>query len=128
MEEDVCKKIQSSKKTASVPVDLPSALWDRFMERLAWLETVIFDQITKQKTWPRAWATMFVIVILNPGILHSQANVETFRAQTSCQWAQQLINLEIPVLVRSLKSSNVELGLYLDGRLFKCYLRAAANR
>ena len=25
-------------------------------------------------------------------------------------WAQQLINLELPVLVRSLKSSNVELG------------------
>ena len=25
-------------------------------------------------------------------------------------WAQRLINLEIPVLVRSLKSSNVELG------------------
>ena len=28
--------------------------------------------------------------------------------------AQLLINLEIPVLVQSLKSSNVELGLYLD--------------
>ena len=28
----------------------------------------------------------------------------------TCQWAQRLINLEIPVLVRSLKSSNVELG------------------
>ena len=41
--------------------------------------------------------------------------------------AQRLINLEIPVLVRSLKSSNVELGLYLDGRLFKCSLSAAAN-
>ena len=41
--------------------------------------------------------------------------------------AQRLINLEIPVLVRSLKSSNVELGQYLDGRLFKCCLSAAAN-
>ena len=30
-------------------------------------------------------------------------------------------------LVRSLKSSNVELGYYLDGRLFKCCLSAAAN-
>ena len=29
---------------------------------------------------------------------------------TSSTWAQRLINLEIPVLVRSLKSSNVELG------------------
>ena len=41
--------------------------------------------------------------------------------------AQHLINLEIPVLVRSLKSSNVELGKYLDGRLFKCCLSVAAN-
>ena len=41
--------------------------------------------------------------------------------------AQRLINLEIPVLVRSLKSSNVELGQYLDGTLFKCCLSAAAN-
>ena len=32
--------------------------------------------------------------------------------------AQRFINLEIPVLVRSLKSGNVELGEYLDGRLF----------
>ena len=40
--------------------------------------------------------------------------------------AQRLINLEIPVLVRSLKSSNVELGYYLDGTLFKCCLSAAA--
>ena len=29
---------------------------------------------------------------------------------TRASWAQPLINLEIPVLVRSLKSSNVELG------------------
>ena len=37
------------------------------------------------------------------------------------------INLEIPVLIRSLKSSNVELGLYLDGRLFKRCVSFAAN-
>ena len=43
------------------------------------------------------------------------------------QRAQRLINLEIPVLVRSLKSNNVELGYYLDGRLFKCCPSAAAN-
>ena len=36
------------------------------------------------------------------------------------------LNLEIAVLVRSLKASNVELGQYLDGRLFKCCLSAAA--
>ena len=41
--------------------------------------------------------------------------------------AQWLINLEIPVLVRSLKSSNVEFSYYLDGRLFKCFLSVAAN-
>ena len=41
--------------------------------------------------------------------------------------AQRFINLKIPVLVRSLKSSNVELGYYLDERLpFKC-LSVAAN-
>ena len=46
-------------------------------------------------------------------------------------WAQRLINLEIPVLVRSLKSSNIELnielGFFLDGRLFKCCLSIAAS-
>ena len=41
--------------------------------------------------------------------------------------AQRLINLEVPFLVRSLKSSNNELGQYLDGRRFKCCLSAAAN-
>ena len=34
----------------------------------------------------------------------------------------RLINLEVPVHVRSMKSSNVELGQYLNGRLFKCSL------
>ena len=42
-------------------------------------------------------------------------------------WAQQLINMEMPVVVQSLKSSNVELSLYLDRRLFKCCLSVAAN-
>ena len=50
-----------------------------------------------------------------------------FMCYSLSSWAQRLINLEIPVLVRSLKSSNVELGYYLDGRLFKCCLSAAAN-
>ena len=40
-------------------------------------------------------------------------------------WAQRLINLEIPVLVRSLKSRNVELGL--DETLFKCCLSVLSN-
>ena len=39
----------------------------------------------------------------------------------------QRLSLEIPVLVQSLKSNNVELGQYLDGTLFKCCLIAAAN-
>ena len=34
--------------------------------------------------------------------------------------------LEIPVLAQSLKSSNIELGLYLDGRQFKCCMSATA--
>ena len=41
--------------------------------------------------------------------------------------AQQVINLEMPLLLQSLKSSNVELGEYLDGNLFKCCLSVAAN-
>ena len=41
--------------------------------------------------------------------------------------AQRLINLEIPVLLQSMKSSNDELGQYLDGRLFKCGLSVAGN-
>ena len=41
--------------------------------------------------------------------------------------AQRLIKLEIPVLVQSLKSKNVELGSYLDERLFKCCLSVATN-
>ena len=32
------------------------------------------------------------------------------------RWVQRLINLKIQVLIRSLKSSNIELGLYLNGR------------
>ena len=41
---------------------------------------------------------------------------------------QRLISLEIPVPVQSLESSNIELGLYLDGRLpFKCCRCVAAN-
>ena len=39
--------------------------------------------------------------------------------------AQRLISLEIPVLVQSPKSSNVELGQYLVGRRFKCSPNAA---
>ena len=41
--------------------------------------------------------------------------------------AQRLINLEIPVLVQSLKSSKIELGYYLEEKLFECCLSAAAN-
>ena len=43
------------------------------------------------------------------------------------EWAQRRINLEIPVLVRSPKTSNIKLGYCLDGRLFNCYLSVAAN-
>ena len=35
---------------------------------------------------------------------------QVYQNDKSPRWAQRLINLEIPVLVRSLKSSNVELG------------------
>ena len=42
-------------------------------------------------------------------------------------WIQRLIHLEIPILVRLLKSSNVELGYYLYGTLFKCCLSDAVK-
>ena len=41
---------------------------------------------------------------------------------TGLEW---LTLLEIPGLIQSLKSSAVELGLYFDGRLFKCGLTVA---
>ena len=39
-----------------------------------------------------------------------RVQLELFYRDKLNNWAQRLINLEIPVLVRSLKSSNVELG------------------
>ena len=41
---------------------------------------------------------------------HAILGMDFVREQQLCIRAQRLINLEIPVLVRSLKSSNVELG------------------
>ena len=41
--------------------------------------------------------------------------------------AQRPSYLEIPVCVQSLKSSIVDLGYYLDGRLFQYCLSVAAN-
>ena len=48
----------------------------------------------------------------NPGPVKSSGKKKnkTMNMIRSPRWAQRLINLEIPVLVRSLKSSNVELG------------------
>ena len=40
---------------------------------------------------------------------YPQVFSDTLDNKPMCVWAQRLINLEIPVLVRSLKSSNVEL-------------------
>ena len=58
---------------------------------------------------------------------HSFVHLLYLESLSTTLEAQRLINLEIPVLVRSLKSSNIELGLYLDGKLFKCCMSAAAN-
>ena len=42
--------------------------------------------------------------------------------------AQRLINLQILILVRSLQSSNIDVGEYLDRRLFfKCRLSTTVN-
>ena len=46
-----------------------------------------------------------------------QTSFTLIRTKLSQYRAQRLINLEIPVLVRSLNSSNVELDYYLDGSL-----------
>ena len=57
------------------------------------------------------------IVLLLPTKCPYHLNKQDLRGFKNEIWAQRLINLEIPVLVRSLKSSNVGLGYYLDGRL-----------
>ena len=66
-------------------------------------------------------------VIIDVGGIPHHVKVKNFTQQVRTSRTHQLINLEIPVLVRSLKSCNVELGYYLDGRRFKCGLSAAAN-
>ena len=66
------------------------------------------------------------IIYMSTGDVYNNSKAPTVFF-IAISFAQRHINLEIPVLVRSLKSSNVELGLYLDGTLFKCCLSAAAN-
>ena len=43
-------------------------------------------------------------------VIEIQIDTKSITYITTGSWAQRLINLEIPVLVRSLKSSNVGLG------------------
>ena len=60
-------------------------------------------------------------------VMTSTTNSSVHKTKTKKTWALRLINLKIPVLVRSLNSNYVELSWYLDGRLFKCCLSAASN-
>ena len=65
-----------------------------------------------------------IIMYQKPGKIFQavyQANVIQIKVRS---WAQWHIDLDIPVLVQSLKSSNVELGDYLYGSLFKYCLSA----
>ena len=47
---------------------------------------------------------------ISPSARHGAKKLISFMTLNKESGAQRLINLEIPVLVRSLKSSNVELG------------------
>ena len=53
--------------------------------------------------------------------------VDLLPKKVACKLDYQLISLEVPVPVQSLKSSNVELGWDLEGRLFKCCLSTDSN-
>ena len=86
----------------------------------------------QMERWRRTMACSYIrhinwvgwlLCLLSP----DPANVKFIPEIRHLLGAQRLFNLEIPVLLRSLKLSNVELGQYLDGRLFKCCLSVAAN-
>ena len=67
--DEVLKKMKTAKKTSSVPGDIPALLYDKFPRQLAGIATRIFNQISQDMQWPRAWATEFVTVI--PKTRHS---------------------------------------------------------
>ena len=62
-EHEVVKRIKESKVTSSVPGDLPPKLYEKFVESLAVPITDIFNSISRQFTWPRAWSTEHVTII-----------------------------------------------------------------
>ena len=63
------------------------------------------------KTFPAVAAAVSVYNDMKTKTIAAYPQVfsDTLDNKLMCVWAQRLINLEIPVLVRSLKSSNVEL-------------------
>ena len=54
--------MKTAKKTSSVSGDIPAVLYDKFPRQLAGIATRIFNQISQDMQWPRAWATEFVTV------------------------------------------------------------------
>ena len=62
-EGEVIKKIKGSKITSSVPGDLPPKLYENYSDLLAVPITHIFNAISSQFEWPRAWTTEHVTII-----------------------------------------------------------------
>ena len=62
-QEEVVKKIRSAKITASVPGDLPAAIYEDLTELVAEPVTHIFNCITSSAEWPKDWASEQVTII-----------------------------------------------------------------
>lgn len=62
--EQVMKRItEMKKKTSSVPGDLPLIILKEHGELIILPITHIFNQITQQKKWPKAWRTEHMTII-----------------------------------------------------------------
>ena len=88
------------------------AVCDSLKARLALhLIAAAFAQRKKKKKKKKKKTLLFHIKLsYSTDCKRPVVDCEIISPQTLLLWAQRLINLEIPVLVRSLKSSNVELG------------------
>ena len=65
---------------------------------------------TRIESNPRAFVGLDTLLLKKYSKTHFLENISSVLINIGYIKAQRLINLEIPVLVRSLKSSNVELG------------------
>ena len=62
--ETVIKKFKDSKKKpSSVPGDIPTHLYSRFLQLLANPAVIIFNRIINEVRWPSQWTTEYVTII-----------------------------------------------------------------